>query len=175
MKKKPSSKKPATKRAAPKRAVKPIPAGYHVVTPYLSIRGAASAIDFYKRAFGARERLRMEMPGGKIGHAELKLGDSVVMLADEYPQMDFLGPKSRGGTSVTLHLYVKNTDAVVAAAVAAGARILRPVKDEFYGDRTGTVEDPFGHVWHIATHKEDLSKAEMKRRGDAAMKQSGAG
>lgn len=176
MPKKPPSRKAAAKRAAPARRkpVRPIPEGYHAITPYLSIRDAARAIDFYKRAFGARERMRMDAPGGKIGHAELKIGDSVVMLADEYPDMDFLGPKSRGGTSVTLHLYVKDCDAVVAAAAAAGGRIVRPVKDEFYGDRTGTIEDPFGHVWHVATRKEELSKAELRRRSEAAMKQMGA-
>jgi PhnB protein len=175
---KPAAKK-ATKKAAPKRAaprkkpVKPIPDGYHVVTAYLAIDGAAKAIDFYKRVFGARERMRMEAPGGKIGHAELKIGDSVIMLADEYPDMDFIGPKTRGGASVTLHLYVKDCDAVVAGAVAAGAKVRRPVKDEFYGDRTGTIEDPFGHVWSVSTHKEELSKSEMRRRAAEAMKQMG--
>lgn len=173
MLKKKSSKRAAARQAAPARrkSVKPIPEGYHAVTPYLSIRDAASALDFYKRAFGARERMRMDAPGGKIGHAEVRIGDSVVMLADEYPDLDFLGPKSRGGTSVTLHLYVKDCDAVVAAAAAAGAKIVRPVKDEFYGDRTGTIEDPFGHVWHVASRKEDLSKSELRRRSEAAMKQ----
>ena len=168
-------KKKATRKPAKRttRKVQPIPAGYHTLTPYLSIRGAAAAIDFYKRAFGAREKLRMDAPGGKIGHAELRIGDSVVMLADEYPDMDFLSPQARGGTPVTLHLYVRDSDAVVGKAVEAGAKILRPLKDEFYGDRTGTIQDPFGHIWHVATHKEELSKAELRRRAQAAGSQKG--
>jgi PhnB protein len=174
MKKKPASKKrPAARRAAPpkKKAVKPIPDGYHVVTPYLALNDAARAIDFYKRAFGARERLRMDAPGGKVGHAELVIGDSAIMLADEFAEMEFLGPQSRGGTTVSLHLYVKDCDAAFAKAVAAGATVMRPLRDEFYGDRTGTLRDPFGHMWHLATHKEDLTPAEMRRRGEAAMKE----
>lgn len=172
--KKTASRKAAAKRAAParKKAVKPIPDNYHVVTPYLSIRGAAKAIEWYTRVFGAKERMRMPM-GDKLGHAELRFGDSVVMLADEFPEMDFLGPQSRGGTAVTLHLFVKDVDAVVAGAVAAGAKLKRPVKDEFYGDRTGTVEDPFGHVWSVATHKEELTKAQIMRRVEEMMKQAG--
>ena len=161
MKKKPASKK---------RAVKPIPDGYHVVTPYLALGDATKAIDFYKRAFGARLRLRMDAPGGKVGHAELVIGDSVIMLADEFAEMDFLGPQARGGTTVSLHIYVKNCDAAFAKAVAAGATSVRPPRDEFYGDRTGTLRDPFGHVWHLATHKEDLTPAELRRRGAEAMK-----
>lgn len=177
-KSKPAARKAATKAAAKKaaprkKAVKPIPDGYHVLTAYLAVDGAAQAIEFYQRVFGARERMRMQAPGGKIGHAELKIGDSVVMLADEYPDMDFLGPRRRGGTSVTLHLYVKDCDAVVAGAVAAGAKVRRPIKDEFYGDRSGTIEDPFGHVWHVSTHKEELSQSEMRRRSEEAMKQMG--
>lgn len=172
--KKTASKKAAAKRATParKKAVKPIRHNYHVVTPYLSIRDAAKAIEWYTRIFGAKERLRMPM-GDKLGHAELRIGDSVVMLADEFPEMDFLGPRSRGGTTVTLYLYVKDVDGVVANAVAAGAKLKRPVKDEFYGDRTGTVEDPFGHVWSVATHKEDLTKAQVRRRMEEMMKQTG--
>jgi PhnB protein len=149
--------------------VKPIPEGYHSVTPYL----AAAALEFYQRAFDARERMRMPAPGGKVGHAEFEIGGSCIMLADEYPDMGFRSPKAIGGTPVTLHLYVEDVDAVARQAVAAGAREVRPVKDQFYGDRTGTVEDPFGHVWHIATHKEDVSPEELKRRADAAMKQGG--
>ncbi len=160
----------ASKSPAQRKTVKPVPDGYSSVTPYLAIGGASAAIDFYKKAFGARELMRMAAPDGKIGHAELRIGDSRVMLADEYDGMDFLGPRSRGGSAVTLHLYVKDSDATVARAVAAGARITRPLKDEFYGDRTGTIEDPFGHVWHIATHKEDLTKAQMRKRAEAAMK-----
>ena len=178
MKRKAVSKKKSTvkRAAAPRRkVVKPIPAGYHAVTPYLALREAGAAIDFYKRAFGARERFRMEAPGGKIGHAEIRIGDSIVMLADEFSEMDFLGPKTRGGTTVTLYLYVRNVDAVFEAAVAAGARVVRPVKDEFYGDRTGAVEDPFGHVWHVATHKQELSKAELRKRAQEAMKAMSGG
>ena len=171
-KQKPAAKKAASKRTAParKKPVKPIPDGYHQVTPYLAIRGAAKAIDFYKKAFGAKERLRMEAPGGMIGHAELQIGDSIVMLADEFAGMDFLGPEARGGTTVTIHLYVRDCDAVVAKAQNAGAKVIRPLKDEFYGDRTASVRDPFGHVWHVSTHKEELSKAELRRRARAAMK-----
>jgi PhnB protein len=157
-------------KARPKKKVAPIPAGFHSVTAYLSIRDAGKALDFYKRAFGARELLRMQGPDGKIGHAEIKLGDSRVMLADEFPNMGFMGPQSRGGTTVMLHLYVRDVDATVAQATAAGATVKRPIKDEFYGDRTGTIEDPFGHVWYIATHKENLSPAEIRRRSEEAMK-----
>jgi PhnB protein len=160
-------------KATKKKAVKPIPPGYHVVTAYLCIDGAAAAIDFYKRVFGAKERMRMDAPGGKVGHAEILIGDSVVMLADQFPEMNFYGPKSGGNTSINMHLYMKDVDAVVKRAVVAGAKVVRPVEDKFYGDRTGSIEDPFGHVWHIATHTEDLSMAEMKRRGEAAAKQSG--
>jgi PhnB protein len=162
-------------KARPKQKVAPIPAGFHSVTAYLSIRDAGKALDFYKRAFGAKELLRMAGPDGKIGHAEIKLGDSRVMLADEFPSMGFLGPQSRGGTTVMLHLYVKDVDATVVKATAAGATIKRPIKDEFYGDRTGTIEDPFGHVWYVATHKEDLSPAEIRRRSVEAMKKMGSG
>jgi len=154
---------------APKK-VMPIPKDYSTVCPYLGIRGAADAIEFYKKIFGARERMRMPGPAGRIGHAELQIGDTVVMLADEYPDMDFLGPQSRGGTTVTLHLYVKDCDTTVERAVAAGAKVRRPLKDEFYGDRTATIEDPFGHVWHVSTRKENLSKKEMARRAAQAMK-----
>ena len=149
-----------------------MPAGYHTVTPYLACGDAAAAIEFYEKAFGAAEIIRIPGPGGKIGHAEVKIGDSPVMLTDEYAEMNFLGPRARGGTTVHIHLYVKDVDAMVARAVAAGARLVREVKDQFYGDRTGSLEDPFGHVWHIATHKEDLSMAEMRRRGEKAMKET---
>lgn len=149
-------------------AVKPIPEGYHAVTPYLIINGADKAIEFYKKAFGATEVMRMKSPDGKIGHAELKIGDSSLMLADEHPDMNARGPKSYGGSPVTIHLYVEDVDATCKRALAAGATELRPVKDQFYGDRTGSLTDPFGHVWHIATHKEDLSAAEMQKRAQAA-------
>jgi len=144
--------------------VKPVPEGYQSVTPYLLINGAAKAIDFYKQVFGATELMRFDAPGGKIGHAELMIGDSRLMLADEYPEMGFKGPQSYGGSGVLIHLYVTAVDAVVAKATAAGARIVKPVQDQFYGDRTGTFEDPFGHLWGIATHIEDVSMEEMKRR-----------
>ena len=158
-----------------RKKVLPIPKGYHAVTAYLSIRGAAQAIDFYKRAFGAKELLRMPGPEGKLGHAELKIGDSHLMLADESPEMDFLAPHSRGGTTVQLHLYVKDVDATVQKAVAAGAKLTRPLEDKFYGDRAGTIEDPYGHVWYIATHTEDVSPKEIKRRVAEMMKKIGGG
>jgi len=150
--------------------VKPIPDGHHAVTPYLSVNGAAAAIEFYRRAFGAREVMRMAQPDGRIGHAELEVGDSRIMLADEFPEMNFRAPSSLGGSPVHLHLYVEDADAVVARAVAAGATLTRPVQDQFYGDRSGTVTDPHGHVWHVATHKEDLSMAELERRAALAHK-----
>jgi PhnB protein len=154
--------------------VRPIPEGYHSITPYLAVDGAAAAIEFYKKAFGATEVMRMPSPGGKVGHAEIRIGDSRVMLADEYPDMGFRSPKAYGGSPLGLHLYVEDVDAVARQAVAAGAREVKPVKDQFYGDRTGSFEDPFGHVWHIATHKEDLAEGELKRRAEAAMGQQGS-
>ena len=147
--------------------VKPLPDGYHTITPYLSIKGAAAAVEFYKKAFGATEVMRIAQPDGRIGHAELQFGDSRVMLADEFPEMDFRSPHTIGGTPVPLHMYVDNVDAVVSRAVAAGARLVRPVQDQFYGDRLGTVADPFGHVWHVSTHKEDLSMEELRARAAA--------
>lgn len=149
--------------------VKPIPDGYPQLTPYLCIDGAAEAIDFYGKVFGAKERMRMPAPNGKIGHAELQIGDSVVMLSDEYPEMDIRGPKSIGGTPTTLSLYVDDVDSVVARALEEGAKLLRPVKNEFYGDRSGQIEDPFGHRWSIATHVEDISPEEMQRRAAEVM------
>jgi PhnB protein len=154
-------------------AVKPIPDGYHTVTPYLIVKDAAGAIDFYKKAFGAQELMRFPGPGGKVGHAEIRVGDSRVMLADEHPQMGAVSPQSLGGTPVGLCLYVKDVDALAKQAIAAGAKVLRPVQDQFYGDRSGTLEDPFGHKWTIATHKEDVSHEEMCRRMESAMKQQG--
>ena len=151
------------------KTVKPIPDGYHAVTPYLSIKGASEAIDFYKKAFGAKEIMRFPRPDGRLGHAEIQIGDSKVMLADEMPEVDFLGPSARGGSAVHLHLYVENVDAVVKQALGAGARELRPVEDQFYGDRLGAVGDPFGHVWHVSTHKEDLSAEELKKRAATQM------
>src|SRR5262249_24452325 len=153
----------------------PIPDGYHTVTPYLIVKDGARAIDFYKKAFGATEMLRMADPTtGKIGHAEIKIGDSPIMLAEEFPQMDAKSPQSLGGSRVGLALYVKDVDAVVAQAIAAGATVLRPVADQFYGDRSGTLADPFGHKWTVATHKEDVSPEELYRRFEAAVKQHGA-
>jgi PhnB protein len=153
---------------------KPIPEGYSTVTPYLIVKGAAEAIDFYQKALGAREMMRFAEPGGKVGHAEIKIGDSVIMLADEYPDMGYVGPKTIGGTPVSLVLYVEDVDTSFDRAIAAGAKALRPVKDQFYGDRSGTMADPFGHVWTIATHKEDVSSAEMQRRMKAAMQEHGS-
>jgi PhnB protein len=152
--------------------VKPVPEGYHVVTPYLIVDGAAKALDFYKQVFGAKERMRMPGPGGKVGHAEINIGDSVIMLADEHPEMGARGPKSFGGSPTSIVVYVENVDATVKAAVGAGAKIVRPIEDKFYGDRSGTIEDPFGHHWHVSTHVEDVSPEELQRRA-AAMAKSG--
>ena len=147
-------------------AVKWQPDGYHAITPYLIVKGGAKAIDFYKRAFGAQEIMRMA-DGDRIGHAELKIGDSVIMLADETPTMGHKSPASLGGTTVQLLLYVPDVDKAFDQAVSAGAKVERPVADQFYGDRTGGVVDPFGHTWYLATHKEDVSQDEMKRRMEA--------
>ncbi len=172
MKRKATRSKVLTKKApAPKKKVRPIPAGYSAVTAYLSVRGAAQAIDFYKRAFGAAETVRMPGPDGKLGHAEISIGGSRIMLSDEYESMAFLSPKARGGTTVHIHLYVKDVDATVARATAEGAKVSRPVKDQFYGDRSGSIEDPFGHMWYVATHTRDLSMAEIKRGAAEAAKQ----
>jgi len=153
--------------------VKPIPDGYHSVTPYLYIDGAARAIDFYKQAFGAVEVMRLEAPGGKIGHAEIKIGDSHVMLADEFPEMGARGPHTIGGTAVGLMVYLPDVDVVVDRAVKAGATLERPVENKFYGDRTGGIIDPFGHRWYISTHVEDVPPEEMEKRAAAAMAASG--
>jgi PhnB protein len=147
--------------------VKPIPDGYHSVTPYLVVDGAAAAIEFYKKAFGATEVMRMPAPGGRIGHAEIKIGDSHVMLADENPEMNARSPKSVGGSPISLLLYVEDVDKTVERAVAAGAKLNRPVEDKFYGDRMGGIEDPFGHQWYLGTHIEDVSPEEMRKRSAA--------
>jgi PhnB protein len=147
--------------------VKPIPESYAAPTPYLIVKGAAAAIDFYKKAFAAREIMRMPGPDGKIGHADLIIGGGHVMLADESPEMGHRGPQSLGGSPVGLVLYVSDVDNVVKQAAAAGAKVTRPVKDEFYGDRAGTLTDPFGHVWHVMTHIEDVSNEEMEKRAAA--------
>jgi PhnB protein len=144
--------------------VQAIPAGYHNITPYLMVRNAAAAIDFYKKAFNAVELMRFPGPGGKIMHAEVKIGDSPVMLADEMPEEGHVGPQTLGGVGVSMMLYVEDVDTRFAQAIAAGATVKRPVQDQFYGDRTGTLVDPFGHVWSIGTHKEDVSMDEMQRR-----------
>lgn len=140
------------------------PPGYHTVTPYLLIQGASDAIAFYVRVFGAEEITRLTAPDGRIGHAEIRIGSSTIMIADEHPEMDFLGPKSRGGTTVSLLIYVADADKVFSDALEAGAMELRPICDQFYGDRSGSITDPWGHVWSIATHLEDISPAELKRR-----------
>jgi PhnB protein len=152
-------------------SVQPIPKGYHTVTPYLIVQGAGKAIEFYRKAFGATEVFRMEGPEGKIGHAEIQIGDSRVMLADEYPDMGFLSPASLGGSAVTLMIYVEDSDAVYQSALAAGAEIVKPIQDQFYGDRSGTVADPFGHVWTLSTHKEDLTYDEVERRAQEYMRE----
>jgi PhnB protein len=144
--------------------VKPIPDGYPRVTPYLYVDGAREAIDFYRSILGAEERMSMPGPDGKVGHAELTVGDSVIMLADEFQDMGAVGPKTVGGSPVTIHVYVEDVDDVFDRAVKAGSTVLRPVEDKFYGDRGGEFEDPFGHRWSIATHKEDVTPEEMQRR-----------
>jgi PhnB protein len=152
-------------------SVKPIPEGYHSVTPYLILTGAAKAIEFYKQAFGATELFRMVGPDGKIGHAEIKIGDSPIMLADEHPEVGAKSAKTIGGSPVSLMLYVENVDSLAPQATAAGAKVIRPLQDQFYGDRSVTIEDPFGLCWTIATHVEDVPPEEMKRRSEEAMKQ----
>jgi PhnB protein len=148
--------------------VKPVPDGYHAVTPYLICKNAARAIEFYKKAFGATELSRMQGPNEQVMHAEIQIRDSRIMLSDEFPDFEALGPQSRGGTTVSFLLYVEDAGAATERAVAAGAKLERPVEDQFYGDRTGTVVDPFGHKWTLATHFEDVSDEEMQRRTAAA-------
>jgi len=152
-------------------AVKPIPDGYHSVTPYLVIKNSATkAIDYYKKAFGAKELVRMAGPGGTIGHAEIKIGDSVIMLADEMEGMGFKSPLSLGGSPVGLMIYVKDVDATYKGAIKAGGKELKPLENQFYGDRSGTLSDPFGHRWTVATHVEDVPPKEMEKRMKAMMK-----
>lgn len=150
-------------------AVKKVPDGHNTVSPYLIVDGAARAIEFYVSAFGAKELFRHKAPDGKIGHAEVRIGDTIVMLADEFPDHEAHGPRKFGGSPVSLHLYVENVDAVAAKAIAAGATVKRPVADQFYGDRLGTFEDPFGHIWHLSTHIEDVPMEELERRAKHAM------
>jgi PhnB protein len=153
-------------------AVQPIPEGYHSITPYLIVKGAADALDFYKKAFNAQELVRMGGPGGKIGHAEIQIGDSRLMLADEHPEMNALAPQAPGHSGVGICLYLENVDAVVDQAIKAGAKVRRPLQDQFYGDRSATLEDPFGHTWTVATHIEDVSPEEMQRRMEKMAKAS---
>jgi len=149
--------------------VKPIPDGYPRVTPYLHVDGANAAIEFYSKVFGATERMRMPAPGGKIGHAELQIGNSVIMLADEFPDMNVRGPKTIGGTPVTVMVYVEDVDQAFDRAIKGGAKEIRPVMDQFYGDRSGEFEDPFGHRWNVATHVEDVPPDEMAKRAATVM------
>lgn len=151
-----------------KAAVKPIPDNYPQLVPYLCVAGASAAIRFYRAVFGATERMRTTEPDGRIGHAELEVGTAVIMLSDEFPDAGIRAPGTVGGTPVTLTLYVEDVDHVFARAVDAGATVLRPLTDQFYGDRTATFEDPFGHRWSVATHVEDVSAAEMAKRAEAA-------
>jgi PhnB protein len=150
-------------------ATQPIPEGYHTVTPYLAVEDATEAIEYYTKAFDAKERVRMETPDGKVGHAELEIGDSLVMLSDPFPQASTKPPNELGGTSVSVFMYVEDVDAVVKQAVDAGAMVTMEVADQFWGDRFGSVKDPFGHLWSIATHVEDVPPKEMAERAKAAM------
>lgn len=146
------------------KKVSAIPEGYHAVTPYIIVKNAAKALEFYKKAFDAKELMRMASPDGKcVMHAEMRIGDSAVMLADEFPDMGFCGPKTLKGSPVSMHLYVKNSDRTFEQAVLAGAKVKRPMADQFYGDRSGMVEDPFGHTWNISTHVKDLTPAQMAK------------
>jgi PhnB protein len=150
------------------KSVNPIPAGYHTLTPYLYIRGAAEAIEFYKKAFGAKEHFRMPSPDGKtIGHAEIQIGDSIIMMADEHLAMGAKGPQTLNGTSASFLLYVPDVDASFKQALDAGAKVTRPLENKFYGDRMGTLVDPYGHEWSLGTHIEDVSPEEMKKRATA--------
>lgn len=150
------------------RSKSPIPEGREGATPYLCCKGAAEAIEFYKKAFGAIEEMRMMQPDGRVGHAEVRIGRAAVMLADEYPEMGFRSPKTLGGSPVAMQLYVEDVDAFVGRAVEAGATLTRPVKDQFYGDRSGTLEDPFGHVWHVSSRIEDLTPEDLRKRAAAS-------
>jgi PhnB protein len=155
-------------------AVKPIPDGYRTVTPYLIVKGASRAIEFYQKAFGAEQLFRMDGPGGTIMHAEIQIGDSRVMLADEFPDMGYVAPPADAGASTSFYLYVEDVDARFKRAIDAGGKVKREIRDEFYGDRSGTLADPFGHVWTLSTHKEDLSEDEINRRFEEMMKKSGS-
>lgn len=145
-------------------SAQPIPSGHHTVTPYLTIKHGAKALEFYKKAFGATETFKLMMPDGRLGHAEIRLGDSLIMLSDEFPEYGGKAPETLGGSPVSIHLYVEDVDALFKRALAAGAKERKPVMDQFYGDRSGQLEDPFGHLWWVATHKEDVPSAELQRR-----------
>lgn len=151
--------------------VKAIPEGYEGATPYLIIKGAANALEFYKKAFGATEIMRISAPGGTVGHAEIKIRHAIIMLADEFPEMNCKSPEAYGGSPVSMMVYVADVDKFVKRAVDAGAKLVRPVENKFYGDRSGSLEDPFGHQWHFATHVEDVPPDEMAKRAEAFMKQ----
>ncbi len=148
-------------------SVTAIPAGHHTVTPYLAIQDAVKALEFYKKAFGATESCRLMMPDGRLGHAEIRLGDSVIMLSDEFPKYGGQALQTLGGSPVSIHLYVEDVDAFFKSALVAGAKERKPVADQFYGDRSGQLEDPFGHLWWVATHKEDIAPEEMQKRMQA--------
>ena len=149
------------------KKVKAIPEGYEGALPYLCVKDGAAAIEFYKKALGAKETMRLCQPDGRVGHAELKIGKAIIMMADEFPEFGTLSPKSAGGSSVTIQLYVEDVDAFTERAILAGMKVIRPVADQFYGDRGGKFEDPFGHLWWFSTHKEDVSLEEMKKRASA--------
>lgn len=151
--------------------IEKIPKDYHSITPVLIVKNGDEAIEFYKKGFGVQERGRMKGPDGRVAHAELKLGDSVFMLSDEYPKMDCHSPKTIGGSPVSMYVYVDDVDSFFDKAISAGAKVLDPIKDQFWGDRHGRLEDPFGHLWSIATHKKDLSEDEMKKAAEAAFSQ----
>jgi PhnB protein len=152
--------------------VKPIPEGYRGATPYICVHDGAAALDFYAKAFGATERTRMAEPSGKIGHAEIQIGEAIIMLSDEYPELNVRSPRSIGGSPSAILLYFEDVDAIAKRAVDAGAKLVRPVEDQFYGDRSGKLEDPFGHTWWIATHVEDVSDEEMTKRAAASSETS---
>ena len=148
-------------------SAKAIPAGHHTVTPYLAIKNAVKALEFYKKAFGATESYKLMMPDGRLGHAEIRLGNSVIMLSDEFPEFGGKSPQTLGGSPVSIHLYVEDVDGFFKRALAAGAKERKQVMDQFYGDRSGQLEDPFGHLWWVATHKEDVAPEEMEKRVQA--------
>ena len=154
-------------------SAKPIPAGHRTVTPYLAVKDGVKALEFYKKAFGATEVSKLIMPDGRLGHGEIRLGDSLIMMADEFPEYGGKAPQTLGGSPVNIHLYVEDVDGFCKRAVAAGAKQLKPVTDQFYGDRSGQLEDPFGHLWWVATHKEDVAPEEMQKRVNAMFAEKG--